>query len=74
LHRGLVDLRLLAQGGKTQQAFDLADTLECLPGLLVSWKEEHLIELRAQLEAYAEKYPDGFRYSDFIEKYDPPAF
>jgi hypothetical protein len=74
LHRGLVEARLLAQAGKHQQVFDLADALEPLPGWLESWKDEYLGAIRANLETYAAQHPDAFRYLDFIDKYDPPAF
>ena len=72
--RGVVETRLLAQAAKHQQAFDLADALEPLPGWLAAWKDEHLDELRDNLETYATKYPDAFRYLDFIDTYEPPPF
>jgi hypothetical protein len=74
LHRGLVESRLLAQAGKQQQMFDLADALEPLPGWLASWKDEHLDAVRENLRVYAGKYPEAFRYLDFIDNYDPPPF
>jgi hypothetical protein len=74
LHRGLVEARLLAQAGKQQQVFDLADALEPLPGWMASWKDEYLEEVRSNLEAYTTKYPDAFSYLDFLDKYEPPAF
>jgi len=72
LHRALVEARLLAQAGKMEQTFDLADALEPLPGWLASWKDEYLEVLRSNLKTYAAKYPDAFGYIDFIDKYDPP--
>jgi hypothetical protein len=74
LHRGLIETRLLAQAGKQQQVFDLADALEPLPGWMASWTEEHLNDLRTNLEAYARKYPDAFNYLDFLDKYELPDF
>jgi hypothetical protein len=73
LHRALVEARLLAQAGKTQQVHDLADALEPLPGWIASWKDEYLEATRSNLETYATKYPDAFGYLDFIDKHDPPA-
>lgn len=73
LHRALVEARLLAQAGKSQQVHDLADAMEPLPGLIASWKDEYLEAARSNLETYAAKYPDAFGYLDFIDKYDPPA-
>jgi len=74
LHRGLVEARLLAQAGKQQQVYDLADALEPLPGWLVSWNDECLEGVRLNLQEYATKYPGAFNYIDFIDKYDPPMF
>jgi hypothetical protein len=74
LHRGLVEARLLAQAGRQQQVFDLADALEPLPGWLAAWKDEYVARVRENLETYAAKYPDAFGYLDFIDKYDPPRF
>ena len=74
LHRGLVELRLLAHSKSQQQAFDLADALEPLPGWMVEWTAEHLNSLREQLEGYARKYPDAFGYKDYLDKYEPGRF
>jgi hypothetical protein len=74
LHRGLVEARLLAQAGKQQQVFDLADALEALPGWMAAWSDDHLDDVRTDLRAYAAKYPDAFAYLDFIDRYDPPRF
>jgi hypothetical protein len=74
VHRGLVEVRLLAQAGKNTQAYDLADALEPIPGWIVLWKEEHLDDVRANIATYAAKYPDAFGYLDFLDKFDPPPF
>jgi hypothetical protein len=73
IHRALVEIRLLAQAGRTQQAFSLADALEPLPGWLVAWRDEYLEEVHSNLETYASKYPDAFDYISFIDKHKPPA-
>jgi hypothetical protein len=73
LHRGLVEARLLAQAGRTQQIFDLADALEPLPGWMASWNDEHLDATRLNLQAYATKYPDAFRYIDYVDMCEPPT-
>ncbi len=39
LHRGLVEIRLLAGANRSQQAFDLADALELIPGMLKDWHD-----------------------------------
>ena len=74
VHRGLVELRLLAQAGKTAQAYDLADALEPLPAWLAAWKEEYVDDVRSNLDTYAKKYPDAFEYLAYLDKYDPPQF
>jgi len=38
LHRGLVEVRLLAGGNKTKQVFDLADALELISGMLKDYR------------------------------------
>lgn len=74
LHRGMVELRLLAQGKRHQQAFDLADALEPLPGWMAAWRDEHLESLRENLATYSRKYPDAFTYEDYLDKHDPGTF
>jgi hypothetical protein len=74
LHRGLVESRLLARAGKQQQVFDLADALEQIPGWMVTWDGNCLEDIRESIKTYEEKYPDAFRYSDYLDKYDPPRF
>jgi hypothetical protein len=74
LHRGLVEVRLLAQAGEQQQVFDLADALEPIPGWLASWRNEHLDAVRRDLVTYATRYPHAFRYFDYLDKFDPPSF
>jgi len=56
LHLGLSDLRYVAKAGRTEQAFELADTLENIPGLLDEWAEGHLDLIKKQLELYQAKY------------------
>lgn len=73
LHRALVEARLLAQAGKTQQVHDLTDAVEPLPGWMAAWKDEYLEAVRFNLETYLTKYPDAFGYLDFIDKYEPPT-
>ena len=73
LHRALVEVRLLAQGGRTQQVFDLADALEPLPAWMVAWKDDHLEELRFNLGKYEATYPSAFQYLHFIDGGELPA-
>lgn len=72
IHRGLVELRLLARSGNCLQAFDLADTLEVLPARVSHWKDEDLQWVREALVAYEARYPKSFRYSQFLREVAPP--
>ena len=63
LHRGFVEVRLLAQANKDQQVFDLADALELIPGMLKNWKNEDFERVRVLLKTYQNKYPaKGFDF------------
>jgi hypothetical protein len=68
LHRGLVEARLLAQGKKMDQLFDLADTLEIIPGFADRWEDRNIEAVRFALKNYRDKYPslsfDYLRYLD----------
>jgi hypothetical protein len=74
IHRGLVEIRALAQAGRQHQAFDLADALEPIPAWMARWKSSFLNDVRGNLQVYASKYPDAFVYIDYLEKFDPPEF
>ncbi len=75
LHVALSDLRYLAKGGKNEQAYELGDALENIPGLLVNWEDGNLEKIKAQLEAYQVKYEkEGWcEYAKYLEKEAPPA-
>lgn len=68
LHRGLVEARLLAQGKKAKQLFDLTDALEIIPGQVDRWDDHNLEVIRFSLKKYRDKYPgpsfDYLRYLD----------
>ena len=55
-HRGFVEARLLALQDKAQQAQDLADAFEIMPGYLPEWNNESLDRIRAHLHEYQDKY------------------
>jgi hypothetical protein len=48
----------MARDGKTEQAYELADTLENIPGFLVNWEPQHFEQIRKQLERYQVKYKE----------------
>ena len=69
LHLGLSDLRYLAKAGKTEQAYDLGDTLENIPGFLVQWEDGHLERIKMQFQNYRAKYGEACwcEYAKYLE-------
>lgn len=73
LHRGWTEARLLAQGQRWQQLYDLTDALETLPAALTRWSDEELNATRFNLHAYEIKYPENpFQYSQYLDLTAPP--
>jgi hypothetical protein len=67
LHRGFVEARLLATH-RPQQASDLADAFEIIPGYLPSWHEASLGMIRSHLHEYQDKYgPSPFDYLAILD-------
>lgn len=77
LHRGWIEARLLAQGQRWQQLYDLTDTLEPLPAAISRWSEDELAATRLNLVTYEAKYPENsFEYSRYLDltSPEPPPF
>jgi len=75
LHRGLVEIRLLAQAHKDRQIFDLADALELIPGMVKNWQEGDLERVRSLLKTYQDKYPvGGFDFASRLGDQPPLEF
>ena len=72
LHRGWVEARLLAQGHRWQQLYDLTDTLELLPSAITRWTPKELQATRENLVAYETRYPESFQYSHHLDLDSPP--
>ena len=74
LHRGLSDLRYIARDNKNEQAYELADTLENIPGFLTNWEPHYLDQIQAQLERYQTKYKDVScqDYIKYLKDQSPP--
>lgn len=73
LHRGWIEARLLAQGQRWQQLYDLTDALEPLPAALTRWNDDELDATRFNLTAYETKYPDTtFQYVRYLDLTAPP--
>ena len=69
-HRGFVEARLLALGNQDQQAHDLADAFEYLPGFLPEWEDANLAVIRATLQEYQGKYQSAFDYVSILDMDD----
>jgi hypothetical protein len=75
LHRGFVEVRLLAGAGKNNQVFDLADALELIPGMLKNWHDEDFEQVLLLLKTYQDKYPvGGFDFLARLRDHLPLAF
>ncbi len=73
LHRGFVELRMLALNAKHQQAHDLADALEPVPGFLDDWRDEYLDLIRFNLRTYQTNYAgESFDYLAELDQNVPP--
>jgi hypothetical protein len=70
LHRGFVEARLLATH-RPQQAHDLADAFEVIPGHIPDWNDESLALIRSYLQTYQSKYgPSPFDYLSVLDMDD----
>jgi hypothetical protein len=75
LHRGLVEVRLLAGTNKSNQVFDLADALELIPGMLKDWHDDDFDRITTLLKTYQDKYSvGGFDFLARLSKQDPLPF
>lgn len=73
LHRGFVETRLLATH-RPDQAHDLADAFEIIPGYLPNWGADSLDLIRSHLHEYQDRYgPSPFDYLSILDM-DDEAF
>jgi hypothetical protein len=71
LHRGFVESRELARMKNDEQAHDLADTFEVMPGYLADWNDESLALIRSHLESYQSKHGrESFDYLGVLDMAD----
>jgi hypothetical protein len=74
LHRSFVQARNLALKGDCQQLYDLADTFELLPELMVHWDESTLSRIRSILSEYESNHPQsGYEYVSLLDGDCMPA-
>ena len=59
LQRSLVEARNLALAKKCEQIFDLADTFEIMPSLLLRWEDSNLDLIQKILRNYQAKYKEN---------------
>jgi hypothetical protein len=77
LHRGWIEARELAQAGRSDQLYDLAEALHPIPAYMSRWRDEDLETIRLNLETYCKKYPGSakrFQYLEFLDQWEPPDF
>jgi len=71
LHRAFVQSRMLAGANRNEQAHDLADAFEVVPGCLPNWNDESLALVRSYIEPYQTKYgPSTFDYLAILDMDD----
>jgi hypothetical protein len=74
LHRAFVQARNLALAGDSRQLYELADTFEILPELMMHWDDATLDRVRAILAEYEAGHPQcGYEYVSLLEG-DDSAF
>lgn len=74
LHRALVQARNLALKGDCRQLYDLADTFEILPELMVQWDQGTFDQIRAILGEYDAAHAEsGYDYLSLLDD-DDAAF
>lgn len=71
LHRGLVELRLLALARGDQQSADLADALEDLPEMLRAGDPCVLESAARELARYSLRYHSNFDYESYLNEGHP---
>ncbi len=70
-HRGFMESRNLARLKNDEQALDLADAFEVMPGYLPDWNGESLALIRSHLECYQNKYGgETFDYLSVLDMAD----
>jgi hypothetical protein len=68
LHRAFVEARNLALKGDSQRLYELADTFELLPELMVRWEDSTLERIRSILTDYETSHCEsGYEYVSLLE-------
>jgi hypothetical protein len=71
LHRAFVQARNLALNGESQQLYELADTFEILPEMMVRWEDTTLVRIRSILAEYESAHPhSGYEYLSLLGAHD----
>jgi hypothetical protein len=71
LHKACSEIRALVMLREQQRAYDLADTVEFIPELMLHWREENWEVIRNALGDYRSKYPgSGFNYMSLMDMED----
>lgn len=71
LHKACSEIRALVKLREQQRAYDLADTVEFIPELMLHWREECWDVIRNALCEYQRKYAgSGFDYMTLMDMED----
>lgn len=75
MHRAFVEIRLLLSDNRVEQASDLSDIAELIPGMLIDWHDDHLEKIRTLLTKYQKKHAVwGFDFVSRLDKQPPLSF
>ncbi len=75
LHRAFVEVRLLCGATRAEQAADLADAVELIPGMIKNWHDGDLDKIKSFLKTYHDKHPGwGFNFISRLEDQGPLPF
>jgi hypothetical protein len=68
LHTACSEIRRFSRIGAHQRVYDLADTVEFIPELMLHWREESRESIRGAFRSYQAKYPgSGFDYLSLLD-------
>jgi hypothetical protein len=71
LHKACSEIRTFVRIGEQQRVYDLADTVEFIPELMLSWRPESRRSIESALRRYQDKYPgSGFDYLSVLAMAD----
>jgi hypothetical protein len=74
LHRAFIQSRTLALAGDCRQLYELVDTFEVLPELMIQWDETTLARIQGILAEYEADHPQcGYEYRSLLDPDTGPS-